>query len=1089
MANLLSWGKRAFDQVNPFDSGRTFSQQTPLQNKAVISNLADIARGGKNIAVEGVIKPGIRTSMAYSQAFGNLGSKLAGVPTQNAQQFYGPLARPTGYTGTKQQVVGDLATNLFNFGIPAGGATIAKGIGGVLPKVVPKIIPRVIGGAVSGAVQGGPSQVANLMATGQPLDRQNIQQAFKQGTIAGAAFGGGLPIAGAAVRNAPKVARKAAQGLDTPEILQLKAQKQASVEQFNKSNATKTQLRNHAANVADLDRQIKAIQERGSVQLPGVSLKGRESVANVAKLPTTIPDGPNIPRRIFQSVRGDLSRNGEAGVVTANKLQTLRSNSEIGQQAFIDSIPTVAKLGKKDFPTFVDTLDALSRGEKPQMSPKIAQAVKEWSANIPKVQERAVASGKKVGNRGPYYFPREYDDLLKSKDGFNSAVNHLVRSGQVKSQAEAIQALRFAKSGRNYGHFKEREFDIPGYDKSPETLGKYVAGAFDDISKSEQFGPNGEVGAQLLAKMAEDGYDAGRAMKNLDIALGNVDKSTLGHKVSGNVRKFNALRSLSTAGVSNATQPINIATVSGIGRTLKGVAKEIASPAARKAARETGVMVDSALSNLSSQGLGVGGKITRNVASPFFRQVEKHNRQLSAIVGVDWGNSLAKKAAKGDVKSAEILRSKLGVTGEIGQKLTHNQEIQAARGLTEISQFKVDPQDLPGWVDSPLGKLAAQFRTFGYKQTSFMYNQVVKEAAKGNVAPLVRFVALAVPAGAAAQYVKSKIKGVKYTEEGESKASQGAKAIAAVGGFGLPGSEGQNIYKSNQYGNTPGAVVGTVGGPTASLITETADNIRTGQQGKGWQKLTKQGIRSIPAVGPSIANRVLPKKVYPKANPNGTPAEKDAAAKAEKESLKTNAGNGYSMQQTSDGKYAYTLDGDTTVHTAKSLSDARMEIAKAGFSNESGSYKVVGDKVLRKGADGKVTSITKTAFDYQIGTATLVQQKNAGDLQAWLGTADKQIASIQKQLQDPNIDPLEALKLQNDAQNLMDNAAKYQEYGGFTKPKAAKKFPTTSFKIANAKIAKPKGISVRKPAAFKAPSTRKLAVSKLPSSYLKRKLA
>lgn len=833
-----------------------------------------------------------------------------------------------------------------------------------------------------------------------------------------------------------------------------------------------------------------------------------------AKLPTTIPKSPNIAQRLFESTRGELSKQGTGGAEAAKRLQNWRTGSELGQQSFLDSIPTVTKL-KKEFPAFVDALHALSKGETPVMSPKVARAVKEWSANITKVQERAVASGKKVGNRGPYYFPREYSELLKTRNGFNAAVNHLVSTGQVANAAEAIQQLRFIKTGRNYGHFKAREFDIPGYDKSPKTLSGYVAGAFDDISRSEQFGPGGEISSQLLARIGQEGFDVARAQRNLDIALQNVDKSTAGHKASAGVRKLNALRSLSTSGISNATQlPVNTGTIAGIGRTIKGGVKTLVSKEARAKTRASAVTLDSAIQNLSQQSLGVSGGagvknfVIRNAAAPFFKQIESFNRQATATVAVDWGNSLARKAAKGDVKAAGILRDKLGVTGEIGNKLTRKQEIEASRGLVERSQFKVDPQDLPGWVDSPLGKLAAQFRTFSYKQSSFMYNEVLREAAKGNFKPLGRFIAVGVPAGATSQFIKSSIKGAKYTDDNESSISQGAKSLAAVGGFGLPGDAAQNLYKSAQYGNTPAALVGIVGGPTASFVTETGDNIRTGQQKGDWTKLKKQAVRNIPAIGPSIANRVFPKKEYGPPKPGQDLAGKSTKelndiASREKEELEANVKPGsYGLTQLSNGKYAVTIDGQ--VHERSELKDARRDMAIDQLKKSGENIKIIGNAVYRKGPDGSVTTTTKTKFDYQIGTATLTQQKRAGDLDGWLETADSQLESIDKQLKDPSIDALEQITLQNQADALIENAQKYMEYGGFTKPKKGRSGGrggrggsggtgalTSSFKTAGGTKAPsiPK-ISVRKLAApsFKG-SVRKLSVSKIPSSATTRRLS
>lgn len=245
--------------------------------------------------------------------------------------------------------------------------------------------------------------------------------------------------------------------------------------------------------------------------------------------------------------------------------------------------------------------------------------------------------------------------------------------------------------------------------------------------------------------------------------------------------------------------------------------------------------------------------------------------------------------------------------------------------------------------------------------------------------------------------------------------------------------------------------------------------------------------------------------------PSTSPEQKEATAKAEIETLKKTAGNGRSLQQLANGKYAYTLNGDSDVHTAKNIRDAREAIAKDGFKDESGSYKIIGNKVYRKNSDGDVSIITKDSFDYQIGSATLTSQKRADNLEGWMETANSQLDLIDKQLQASNIDPLEAIKLQNQADQLLENMEKYQGYGGFTKPKSGRRGGSgggrsssvgsrrgssggvgtlsSSFKTASrVKAPSLPKITVRSPKSFTAPTTRKYAVSRIPSSYTKRKL-
>lgn len=855
------------------------------------------------------------------------------------------------------------------------------------------------------------------------------------------------------------------------------------------------------AGTPEANARLNTIQQaqQGITRSPLDTLPSKTPDLGLPKVPTYsgAPKAPGAVDRAWQTVNGVISQHGTGGQEIARRNSEARNQSEIGQQAFIDKIPSVSKLSKNDFTTFAQSLDLLSKGEKVNVKPHIQQAIGEYNKAIPGIRDRAVKAGLNVGDLGPNYFPRQYKNFDKN---MGKLADQMVKNGKATDLGDAMGKLQFMKNEyqKPFGNLeKTRQFDLPGHEQIHGALTNYIGRSFDRITKAEQFGPKNETLNQLRARVQQEGYDASPGStldKYIKTALGDVNRDTPGNKISGNIRKFNALRSLSTAQISNATQlPTNTGTIAGVGRTIKGAYKTAVSSKERTAARETGVILEHSISNLAKQGLGTSGALTRNIASPFFRQVEKFNRMATAVVGKDYGNKLAKQ---GDVKQ---LREKFGVTGDIGKQLTRDQEIQVSRKLVELAQFKVDPMDLPAWVDTPTGKLIAQFRTFGYKQTDFMYNQVLREAVKGNFLPLSRFLAVGVPAGAASLAVKGAIKGSQYTSPDESNASKAAKAIAAVGGFGLPGSEGQNIYKSNQYGNTPGALAGVVGGPTASLLTETATNIGDKGLAKGnWTPLAKEGVRNIPVVGPSIANRAFPKSATPQPStkPDATPAEKNAQAKVEMKALGTNAGNNYSIQQLSNGRYAYTLEGDTTVHEAKNLKDANKAVAKDAFGNSDSNIKVIGEQVLRKDASGNVTTTTKTKYDYQIGTAELTHYKRTEDLAGWTSTAQKQLDSIDKQLKDPNIDSLDAITLQNQADAIISDAQKYQSYGGFTKPKTgrvggtgsrggrpkgATSFSAAGFKTAGSRASSPKGISVKKLAQPKfSTKTRKLSVSKLP---------
>lgn len=135
-----------------------------------------------------------------------------------------------------------------------------------------------------------------------------------------------------------------------------------------------------------------------------------------------------------------------------------------------------------------------------------------------------------------------------------------------------------------------------------------------------------------------------------------------------------------------------------------------------------------------------------------------------------------------------------------------------------------------------------------------------------------------------------------------------------------------------------------------------------------------------------------------------------------------------------NGGFSY-LDDNGSLQTEKTQALAELAIAKSDFKKSDKNLEIVGDKVLRKNEAGEVQVTSKSDYDYQIGTAKLSQLKRSGDVKGWITQANKQLELLDKQIADPNTDPLDAIELLNKADALQENIDKYTEYGGFTKPK------------------------------------------------------
>jgi hypothetical protein len=147
----------------------------------------------------------------------------------------------------------------------------------------------------------------------------------------------------------------------------------------------------------------------------------------------------------------------------------------------------------------------------------------------------------------------------------------------------------------------------------------------------------------------------------------------------------------------------------------------------------------------------------------------------------------------------------------------------------------------------------------------------------------------------------------------------------------------------------------------------------------------------------------------------------------------------------STGKIAYkSLNGEWKTADDQASADkaiARDKKAKLlkDFEESDKNYEMKDGIVYRRKEDGTAYTTPQNKFEYSVGKEQLQSYKANENLNAWVDTASKQVDRINEQLNDPNIDPLDKIALENDAMTLISQIVKYKSYGGFTKPKAAKK--------------------------------------------------
>jgi hypothetical protein len=1008
--------------------------------------------------------------------------------------------------GNIKQGIGQMGEGLIEG--PLGLIPIGKTaqVAGKSAKLLPKVMATAKQGAKEGAIYGGAYGGSSAMADNQDWGNvvQNTALGAGMGFVGGSVLGGAIPVAGAGAKatlkafqdytttptgqpkmqagflGSPETPGRMGQegivGQPTPATLKadvaqstptpvdkkqqatLKKKAEALIKQ---TDAKATQQRRNTT-VAEEVKIAKALEKAG---IDPATVPARPKVTKKPPTgPVTTLDDPGLARQLVTSTSGLISRYGEPGQKVAKGLSTKRDLYQTGKAKTYQQLDKVLKLKDDQVAEMADALELLDLGGKPKLSPEVKAAMEQWQKVMPNLYKEATQGAKlKVGDRGPNYFPREYSDIGKQK-GFNrlvqAVIDDSIAKGKPVTEQQAIARVQYMKDARTKksGHLEmKRKHDLPGYDKTHQAIVNYIDEAQRRIAHAKVFGAKDEVIKDAEAQLHKMGVDVGlksEFRKFLNVALELTDKNTRWHKGSRKLRSFQAITSLSAAGISNAGQTTNAMEVAGITNVLRGYKNKIkANPANAKLIADSGVAQDTSIKRLSEQNMGTSSRIGRNIASPGFAAVEKFNREATAVAGAEWADRLARKVVAGDQKAMQQIRD-LGVTGKIGEKLTHSQRVEAARKLVERTQFLTDPMDMPPFADTPGGALVMQFRSFVYKQTAFMYNEILRKALDGDPAPMLRFLTVGAGAGMGTKLARDAVRGnFPGQDDGEEKQDTTAKqatdkylgGVQQVGGFGLPGTAVQSVASGMKYDNVTGSVISTIGGPTVGLIQETKDNLQKAEDGYT-KPLIKEAVRKIPAVGPTLNNTLLPSTAgpakAPKEGEKPTPEYLDEQSDKQKEEIEKWRRDVDStvLEKLPNGKYAYAVPGDTNIQTAKDFDTANKAITKELFKQSDQNQALVGNTYWYKNEEGEAKSMPKYLYEFNIADSQnqldMYVAKENEDYGTWNKVASEQLKALEtlkgKYQKDNREDKVD--DTQKKIETLKVQMAKYAGYGGsFTK--------------------------------------------------------
>ena len=567
-------------------------------------------------------------------------------------------------------------------------------------------------------------------------------------------------------------------------------------------------------------------------------------------------------RRIFDRSRNVIASMGEAGQELAGRVHAWREGAETDAAAYLQRMPTVKTLGSKDFVNLVDVLE----GNAAPSSPRIAQAAQEAKGVLDDLFTRAQNAGVEVAGKIEQYFPHVLKEdvvsAIRNTKKRGDLIRRLMESNQAATPEEAntiLQRYVTASRDRRHGALEmERLANLGDYRKEKEVLYNHVLTASRRINEVAQFGRDDAIANRLLERIGAEGYELPVARDLFQTIVGAKSHDDLIRRISTAARAYNTATRLGLAVLGNATQSVNTASVTGLLRTVQNAPKAVWSRKEKEFADTAGVVLDAVIRE-TREGSGLSDKIP-GLTMLGFGAVETFNRRLAAVAGREFAADMARKAAAGSSQARRSL-SKMGLDAEgIAKrgKLSAQEEIRAARSIVERTQFRVDPQDLPGWTSHPVGQLVSQFKTFSYNQTAFVKRELLDEAVKGNVLPLLRFAVLAPIAQAAATEARNLAQGRAPEEDPGMRALQYAMGPLGVGGdvartlFGINSKYVPVERRVSQF-------TGSLLGPTVGQATEALGGVLHATEGN-LVPAERLGLRQVPYVGGYLANTLTPYK-------------------------------------------------------------------------------------------------------------------------------------------------------------------------------------------------------------------------------------
>lgn len=475
------------------------------------------------------------------------------------------------------------------------------------------------------------------------------------------------------------------------------------------------------------------------------------------------------------------------------------------------------------------------------------------------------------------YVPHSLD-LGAIKKNPDVVIDHMVKTGQMaedkaKTFVKAlvsddpidqafIRTFQPKDAPKLYGALEYmRVLDFPPevLRRGKDVVSDYIYQSSKRITTAEKFGASNQELTRLLTGVSSE---TPQAKKIQDIAyrtLGMETRDVPGEELFRAARTYQGATKLGTASVSNVSQSVNTAAVTGTLNTARNFLKEFISGAGqRKFAVKSGALSGFESGKITEEAMGTANRIIRSVGAPFFSKTEQMNRSIAANAGKDFAKQLFQKTLRGDMEAGRKL-TEMGIDVQKASKrgrLLISDLNKAARNIVKRTQFTTSPLDLPYGFSTPAGKVLTQFKNFAYKQGEFVINELFGPAIeRGDFVPLVRYKLLGTAAGEITGDVKAYITGRRRPKTVQERKIEN---LMNVGGAGIIG----DLINATKFGKE--GILEWLAGPSVSEAAKLISGTGALARGEGGKEIFQTLLRDIPVAGPRLKRTIYPSGVEKK---------------------------------------------------------------------------------------------------------------------------------------------------------------------------------------------------------------------------------